>query len=241
MFNAGEPSIGALEVALGGTVLAIRLREGGIRWWNLAYGKGFELNWPRAVSLSGSGAWMAVVTPKGAVRVLDPDTGRDLMRPPVPAADVPVAKMSFIPKKPELLTVDEDGVLTHYDLASSAAGGPSAAGRDLLDFNGTVDAVWGIAGGQMAAIRMPEADRCCIIFVDIAQASVIHEAVDLHRDARVDPHTGHIIEPARASAFLERSSDGTELQVSRALPDDQWVTFGHRGILKASAHAGHKI
>jgi hypothetical protein len=93
----------------------------------------------------------------------------------------------------------------------------------------------------MAAIRMPEADRCCIIFVDIAQASVLHEAVDLHRDARVDPHTGHIIEPARASAFLERSSDGTELQVSRALPDDQWVTFGHRGILKASAHAGHKI
>ena len=241
MFNAGEPSEGAPEVALGGTVLAVRLRAGGVRWWNLAYGKGFELAWPRAVTLSGSGAWMAVVTPRGAVRVLDPDTGRDLMRPPVPTADVPIAKMSFIPKKPELLTVDEDGVLTHYDLAESAAGGPSAEGRDLLDFNGTIDAVWGIAGGKLAAVRMPEGERSCILFVDIRGASVVGEATDLHPDARVDPATGTILEPARASAFLERGTDGSERQVSRALPDDQWVTFGHRGILKASAEAGHTI
>lgn len=241
MFSAGPASEGAAEVALGGTVLAIRMRAGGVRWWNLAYGKGFELEWPRAVALSGSGAWMGVVTPRGAVRILDPDTGRDLMRAPLPTADVPILRMSFIPKKPELLTVDQDGVLTHYDLAGSAAGGAAAEGTDLLDFNGPVDRVWGIAGGRYAAVRLPEEGTSCIIFVDIASASVASETTQLHPDAWVDPANGRIIEPARASAFLERSSDGNELQVSRALPDDQWVTFGHRGILKASPGAGHAV
>jgi hypothetical protein len=184
---------------------------------------------------------MAVVTPRGAVRVLDPNTGRDLMKPPIPTADVPIAKLSFIPKKPGLLTVDEDGVLTHYDLSTSASGGAAAEGTDLLDFNGTVDAVWGIAGGELAAVRLPEKDSCCIIFVDIASASVTHEVTGLNPTARVDPHTGHILEPARAAAILERRSDGGEHQVYRALPDNQWVTFGHRGIVKASADAGQTI
>jgi hypothetical protein len=241
VFNAGAPSEGAPEVVLGGTVLAIRLKAGGIRWWNLAYGKGFELEWPRAVALSGSGAWMGVVTPRGAVRIIDPDTGRDLMRPPIPTADVPTAQMAFIPKKPALLTVDQDGVLTHYDLSIAASGGAAAEGRDLLDFNGSVDRVWGIAGGKYAAVRLPEADRSCIVFVDIAAAEVVYEITDLHPDASVDPATGQILEPVRASAFLERESSGAELQVSRALPDDQWVTFGPRGILKASAEAGHVV
>ncbi len=241
VFNAGAPSEGALDVVLGGTVLAVRMQNGGVRWWNLAYGKGFELEWPRAVALSGSGAWMGVVTPRGAVRILDPDTGRDLMRPPLPTADVPIAQMSFIPKKPELLTVDADGVLTHYDLAGSAAGGASAEGRDLLDFNGPVDKVWGIAGGKLAAVRLPENGRSCVLFVDIASATVVSETTDLHPEAQVDPATGNILEPARASAFLERNSSGEEIQVSRALPDDQWVTYGHRGILKASDGAGRVV
>ena len=182
-----------------------------------------------------------MVTPRGAVRILDPETGRNLMKPPTPTADVPIAHLGFIPKKPELLTVDEDGVLTHYDLSASAAGGAAAEGRDLLDFNGPVDRVWGIAGGKLAAVRLPDEGGSCILFVDIATASVAHEAAGLHKDAVVDPATGNIREPARASAFLERSSDGQELQVSRALPDDQWVTFGHRGILKASSEAGHAV
>ena len=241
VFNAGAPSEGAPEVALGGTVLAIRLKSGGLRWWNLAYGKGFALDWPRTVALSGSGAWMGVVTPRGAVRILDPDTGKNLMQPPNPTADVPIAHMAFIPKKPELLTVDEDGVLTHYDLSGSAAGGPAAEGRDLLDFNGPVDRVWGIAGGKLAAVRLPEDGGSCILFVDIANATVAHEATGLHKDAVVDPASGHILETARAAAFLERDSNGDELLVSRALPDDQWVTFGHRGIIQASAEAGHAV
>ena len=123
----------------------------------------------------------------------------------------------------------------------SAAGGAAAEGQDLLDFNGPVDRVWGIAGGKLAAVRLPEEGGSCILFVDIATASVAHEAAGLHKDAVVDPATGNILEPARASAFLERSSDGQELQVSRALPDDQWVTFGHRGILKVSSEAGHAV
>jgi hypothetical protein len=101
--------------------------------------------------------------------------------------------------------------------------------------------VWGIAGGKYAAVRLPEADRSCIVFVDIAAAEVVYEITDLHPDASVDPATGQILEPVRASAFLERESSGAELQVSRALPDDQWVTFGPRGILKASAEAGHVV
>jgi hypothetical protein len=241
MFNAGPDSVGATSIALGGTVLAVQMKKGGVRWWNLAYGKGFELEWPRAVALSGSGAWMGVITPRGVVRILDPDTGRDLMRPPVPTADVPIARMAFIPKKPELLTVDEEGVLTHYDLTESASGGPSAEGRDLLDFNGSVDAVWGIAGGQLAAVRLPEEDGCCIIFVDIASSEVVGEATNLHALAWVDIQSGRILEPARAGAFVERDQQGAELQVSRALPDDQWVTFGHRGIIRASDGAGQAV
>ncbi len=241
MFNAGPDSAGAPDVSIGGTVLAIRLKRGGVRWWNLAYGKGFELEWPRAVALSGSGAWMGVVTPKGAVRILDPESGKELMKAPIPTADVPIVQLAFIPKKPELLTVDADGVLTHYDLATSAGGGAAAQGRDLLDFKGPVERVWGIAGGQLAAVKLKEGNRALILYVDIQNTTVAHEVADLHPDVWVDINSGNILEPARAGAFVEKRPDGSEHVVSRSLPDDQWVTFGHRGIVRASEGAGSVI
>ena len=57
IFNAGVPSEGAPEVALGGTVLAVRLKSGGLRWWNLAYGKGFALD--------GHGLWLCRAVVRG--------------------------------------------------------------------------------------------------------------------------------------------------------------------------------
>lgn len=238
VFRAGPETSGAPEVALGGTMLAVRLSRGGVRWWDLAYGRGFELDWPRAVALSGSGAWMGVVKPSGGVRILDPNTGSPLMADPLPSADVPVACLSFVPKKPELVVVDQDGVLTHYDLAKSAAGGPAAEGRDLLDFSGPVDRVWGLAGGQHAVVRLIEGESAVLLYVDVHASTVAHEVAGLPVHATVDPMSGQIMLPVRASAFLDRAPNGDELQVSRALPDSEWLTFGPRGIVAASPGAG---
>ena len=47
--------------------------------------------------------------------------------------------------------------------------------------------------------------------------------------------------PTRSSALLERRMNGAESRVYRALPDDEWISFGERGILEASANAAAEL
>ncbi len=240
VFEAGPDTVGTSQVLLGGSVVALRLPNGGARWWDLASNLALELSWPTAVALSGSGTWMAVVTPRGAARILDPSTGHDALPVPVPLADVPIARLAFMNRQPGLLVLDQDGVLGHYDLSESARKGTPARGRDILTFNEPVDALWGPSLGQ-AVLRLPEGDRCTLLVVDIETAQVTAEITDLHPATSVDLETGTILEPVKAGALLERDLSGTEQRVLRSLSGKEWLSFEARGILGASDGAAGAI
>ncbi|MCK6505378.1 WD40 repeat domain-containing protein [Myxococcota bacterium] len=241
VFDAGPTSSGCAAVGVGGNVVAVLLKRGGLRWWDLAQNKGFELEWPRAMALSNGGTWLGVVTPKGAVKVLDPATGRDAVPAPVPLADVPIKAMAFVNRRPDLLVMDEDGVLGHYDLGEALRQGRPGEGRDVLTVNVPVDQLWGITGGQHCAMRLPEGDRCTILWVDVHACEVVHEVTGLAPNTWVDAEHGLILEPARSGALLEREMDGRERRVLRALPEGEWLSFGWRGILDASQGASGAI
>jgi len=237
VFDGGPQTIDVASVGVGGTVVAALLRGGGLRWWELERNRGYELAWPQAMALSNGGTWLGVVTPRGYVHVIDPRTGRDALPPPEPLADCPVKRLAFVNRRPDLLVLDEEGVLGHYDLAAAARGGTPAIGRDVLTINVPVDRIWGITGGRYCAMRLPDGDRCAILWVDINASEVIAEVTDLAPNTWVDAENGLILEPARSSAVLEREMDGTERRVLRSLPDNQWLSFSHRGILEASSRA----
>jgi hypothetical protein len=90
-------------------------------------------------------------------------------------------------------------------------------------------------------VRLPEGDRCAILFVDLHTQTVAHEHAGLHPAAWVDAENGKVLEPVRSAGLLERDMDGSERRVFRALVDDQWVCFGPRGILDASDGAGQAL
>lgn len=241
-FDGGPETSGAAEVGVGGTVVAVLLKRGGCRWWELSQNRGFELKWPLGMCLSGGGTWLGVITPKGAVRVLDPATGKDALPPPTPLAEVPIHLLSFVNRRPDLLVLDKDGVLGHYDLSRSAKENTPGEGRDVLTLNVEVDRIWGITGGQFCALRLPEADgSSTVLWVDIHACEVAYEVRGLHRYAWVDAEYGLLLEPARAGAILERDKDGRERRVLRALPDQQWITYGPKGILEASEGAARTL
>ncbi|MAY81088.1 MAG: hypothetical protein CL930_09935 [Deltaproteobacteria bacterium] len=241
IFDGGPETSGARSIAIGGEVVAVHLAKKGIRWWHLGQNRGYELPWPQYMTLSGSGTWLGVITPKGAVKILDPKTGQDAIAPPQPMADVPVRLMAFINRSPELLVLDEEGVLGHYDLSDSVQGGREAVGRDVLSINVPVDRIWGITGGELAVLRLPEDEKCTLLWVDIHACEVVNEITDLPSDAEIDVENNRIILPARAGAMVELNRKGTELRVLRNLADGEWISFAANGILSASTGAGSTL
>jgi WD40 repeat protein len=241
VFDGGPETSGATEMAVGGSVVAFLLKSGGCRWWDLAQNRGFELHWPTAMAVSGGGTWLGVVTPKGAVKILDPSSGEEATETPVPTADVPITHLSFINRSPELLTMDKDGVLAHFDLGKALTRGTAAHGRDVITINVKVDRIWGITGSQYCAVRIPETSGATILWVDIHACEVVTEVTGLCADVWVDPETGTIVEPTRSSAILERNMNGTEKRVLRSLPDGEWIVFGSNGILDASRNAANAM
>ncbi|MDP6935348.1 MAG: WD40 repeat domain-containing protein, partial [Myxococcota bacterium] len=177
--NLGPETSGAKDVGVGGTVVSVLLASGGVRWWDLSSGRAFELKWPRGMALSGGGTWLGVLTPKGAVKVLDPATGKDAVLPPRIVEDVAVRLLSFVNRRPDLLVLDDDGVLAHYDLGASLRDNEPAQGRDVVTINVEVDRIWGITGGQTCALRLPEGDSCTIVMVDVHACEVVHETTGL--------------------------------------------------------------
>lgn len=235
VFDTGKDSATAKEVAVGGTVVAVQPTSGGVRWWDLGQNLGYQLQWPQAMALSNGGTWLGVVTPKGRVRVLDPATGKDALPAPVPLADnVRVRALAFVNRRPDLLVLDEEGVLGHYDLSASARGGEPAQGEDVVQINGEVDRVWGITGGRLCALRLQEEEGATILWVDLAEKDLVGEVTGLHRQAWVDAENGLVLEPGKAGAIVERGQDGTEQLVYRVLSASEWVAFGWRGVTEHS-------
>jgi len=241
IFDGGPQTSGARDIAVGGSVVAVALASSGIRWWDLSGNRGFELNWPKAMALSGGGTWLGVVTPRGAVKILDPRTGKEAIVDPTPLAEVPVKNLAFFNRQAALVVLDEEGVLGHYDLGRSVESVASAQGRDVLTINVEVDRIWGVTGGQYCALRLPEENSCTILWVDVHAQEVVQEVTGLSSNAWVDVENGTILEPARSSAILERNMSGAERRVIRSLPEGEWIVFGPRGILEASPGAAGAI
>ncbi len=234
IFDGGPETSGCLAVGVGGNVVAAQLAGGGVRWWDLARNRAYELKWPVGMALSHGGTWLGVITPRGAIKVLDPASGKEALADPVPSAEAPARLLSFVNRRPDLLVVDADHILAHYDLGSSIRENRPCEARDVLQFGSAPDRVWGITGGQYAALRLPEGEGCTLVFVDVHAQTVVSEVTGLHRGAWVDAEQGFILEPVRSGGLLEREMSGVERRVLRALPDSQWVCFGKRGILENS-------
>jgi hypothetical protein len=237
IFDGGPETSGTPSVGVGGNVVAAQLASGGIRWWDLARNRAYELKWPIGMALSHGGTWLGVITPRGAIKVLDPASGKEAIPDPLPSADVPARLLSFVNRRPDLLVVDAENILAHYDLAVSVRENRPCEARDVLQFEAAPDRVWGITGGQYAALRIPESGGCTILFVDVHAQTVVSEVTGLHPLAWVDAEQGFILEPARSGALLERDMKGNERRCLRALPDGQWVCFNARGWIDASEGA----
>lgn len=241
LYEGGGETVHAREVAVGGGVVAAQLQSGGVLWVDVGRNKAFRLDWPAVMALSHGGTWLGVVTPRGAVRVLSPVTGQQVVPEPQLTGQAGAKLVAFISRRPDLLVLDGEGVLTHFDLSQSVRDGKPAVGRDVIQLHGTVDRLWGITGGQYAALRFPEGASCSILFVDLSASVVATEVTGLHPAAWVDAEYGLILEPARGSGVLERERDGTERRVLRALSDGEWVAFSERGVLDASESFGQAL
>lgn len=239
LFDGGPETANSPRIAVGGTLVACMLQHGGLRWFDLKANRVLELPWVQQFALSGGGTWLGVVTPRGAVRVLDPATGEDHIPGPEPLADVPVKLLSFINRSPDLLVMDAEGVLGFYDLSVSVTEQRPAQGEDILDFNVPVDQLWGITGRRYAALRVQDYENrtATMLFVDLETSEVVSEIPNLLPYAWVDPETGVILQPAAGNAILELDMYGKEQRVLRALPEGQWVAFGPEGLLDASENA----
>lgn len=235
LLNAGKVVPGTVTVG-GSLVAAMRPGAGG-RFWDLANNRQQDIPGARGVAVSLGGTWVAFVNANGRVRVIDPATGAPAVPDPAPPGDAPVRLIGFVNRRPDLLLVDAEAILTWYDLAASVRDGSPASGKDVLQFSTAPDRLWGITGGKYAAVRLPEGDTCSLLFADIPGQSVVAEVSGLHPAAVVDPETGLILEPTRGAAILEREMTGAERRVLRALPSGEWVCVGPLGILSASVGA----
>ncbi len=240
LLDCGPDTADTIKMEVGGPIVAVALRDGGMRWYDLKNNSVLELPWVQTFALSGSGTWLGVVTPRGEVRVLDPATGKDAIPRPEPLADVPIKQLSFINRRPDMLVLDDEGVMGLYDLTESVTKELPAVGQDVLDFNVDVDRLWGITGGDYAAIRFqePEQGTATIIYCHLRKGEVVSEVPGLLPYAWVDPETGNILQPARGGALLEMDMHGNELKVYRSLPEGEWITFNAKGVLQASDNAG---
>ena len=239
LFDAGVETADTPKLEVGGTVVACMMPRGGLRWYDLKANNVFELPWVQTFALSGGGTWIGAITPKGKVKVLDPATGKNAIPNPEPLADVPVKLVSFVNRRPDMLILDEEGVLGVYDLAVSVREGRPAQGEDILDLNVPVDRLWGITGGRYAALRIQEyqSGTATVIFVDLDKGEVVSEVPNLLPYVWVDPENGFLLQPGRGGAVLEMDMYGQERRVMRSMPGLEWITFGPNGVIDSSGGA----
>jgi hypothetical protein len=192
------------------------------------------------MALSGSGLWLGVITPRGAVKVLDPATGADALVPPEPMGDTPVTQLAFVNRRADLLVVDADGNLSHYDLSEGIRDGKASCGRDVVALDGPIDRLWGVTGNQQCVLRLPGPGTCSLAVVDM-HSGVPTFLEGLPPATVVDVESGAVLSPARGAAVLERTLQGREQRVLRSLSDGQWISFHENGILEASERANEVL
>ncbi|HMV69674.1 MAG TPA: WD40 repeat domain-containing protein [Myxococcota bacterium] len=240
LFDAGPETIESPRVEVGLGVVACLLDRGGMRWFDLRNNRTYDLEWVRDFALTGGGSWLAVLTPRGRVRVLDPTTGEDVIPGLEPFGETPARLLGFVHRRPELLVLDEEGILGLYDLAPAARDGVNPEAYRILSFqDAEIDALWGLADGKRAVVRVqdPESGTASLVTVDLDTGQIIGEVDDLLPYVQVDPANGVILEPSRGNALLERNLDGSEHAVLRSLPNGEWLTFGPQGVIAASQSA----
>lgn len=239
LFQAGDDTVDTprFDVAVG--VVGCLLPQGGLRWTDLTTNQTFNLPWVQDFDLSGGGTWIAVITPKGRVRILDPKSGA-LVMPELPLiGDAPVRQLAFCEASPNLLVLDADGALGLYDLAPAARDGKAADTYLISQIHeANVDQIWGLADGKRAAIRILEADgTATIAYIDLDTGNLSSELAGLIPYASLDPVSGAVVEPTRGAAMLERDALGRETRVMRSLPSGEWITYTHHGVSAASGGA----
>jgi WD40 repeat protein len=240
LFDAGPETAGTSKVEVGGPIVACMLNRGGVRWYDLKNNRVLDLPWAQHFSLSGSGTWLGVITPEGHVRIFDPSTGADDMPSPEPLDPrVPVRLLSFVNRRPDLLVLDEQGVLGVYDLTRAKSEGVPSRGREVLEFSLPVDRLWGITGGRYAALRHQDAatGTASVLYVDLQSGDVAHEVTGLLPYVWVDPEDGTLVQPARGNAIQEFDRSGRDSRVLRSLPEARWICFDERGVLDRSGDA----
>ncbi len=226
LFTGPPDTARPLDVFVGGSYAGVRRRDGGLRWWDLTSNKELELSWPEAAALSGSGTWLAVVTPRGSVRVLDPRTGEEAIPAPTSPRTARIVVVGFVARRPELLAVDQDGHLLRWDLSVSARESRVAQAVDLMKLDAVPLRIVGTARGDCAVLQYPDD----IVVVDLARKTATGLGVRLEDTGAVDAETGHLLLPARGSAILELDTHGVEHAVLRALPFGAFIAFDANGI-----------
>jgi hypothetical protein len=241
--DAGPDSVQTRRFDVATGVVALLLESGGIRWFDLRHDRTFDLAWARDFALTGGGNWLAVLTPKGRVRLLHPATGEDAIEGlgdlPTPG-DSPVRLIAFVHRRPELLMLDDEGVLALVDLLPAARDGGAPVLHRIAAFQDVeIDALWGTQDGRFAVARVqePTDGTATVVTVDLDSGEVVHEVPRLLPYVQVDPARGALLEPGRGSALIERSLDGTEDRVLRSLPGNEWITFDARRLREPSSGA----
>jgi hypothetical protein len=152
---------------------------------------------------------------------------------------VPVRLLSFVNRRPDLLVLDEQGVLGVYDLTRAKSEGVPSRGREVLEFSLPVDRLWGITGGRYAALRHQDVatGTASVLYVDLQSGDVAHEVTGLLPYVWVDPEDGTLVQPARGNAIQEFDRSGRDSRVLRSLPEARWICFDERGVLDRSGDA----
>lgn len=236
LFSAGPDTVDAPRFVVGTGVVAVMLRNGRLRWYDLRANRTFDLDHVADVDVTGGGTWLAVVTRQGNVRIIDPATGDDALPVIQPIGDTPIRLAAFVAGRPELLLLDQEGILGLVDLAPAARDGEEVVSWRIAALRrADVDQLWGLEDGRHAVVRVQEKDdTATFVTFDLDTGEATHEVTGQSAFLTLDAASGHILEPATGNAVLERGPDGAPLRVLRSLPGDGWVTFDHEGVRAAS-------
>jgi hypothetical protein len=232
-----DQSSRATSIAIGGSVVCTRTPGGGMQWWNLETAHRQQMDNVNAMAMTAGGTWIACVDGEGRIRLLHPNTGQDVLRSPEMPEGSAVRKLAFINRRPELLVLDHEGRLCHFDLGQAVRLSETPKARVLHHLESHANALWGITGGRLVLVRTPTGDRANILAIDIATGDIIHELKGVQFRTSADPETGHLLEPGRSAGLLEMDLEGRHLRVLRSLSSTEWLAFGPKKIEECSPGA----
>ncbi len=231
LFDGHADTQGAVRIDVAPNRVAVLRRGGGVRWWDLANNLEFELGWPVGFSLSGSGAWLAGITPAGGVRILDAASGREATLAPSVPSGFRLAHVGFVSRNPALVGIDESGLLLHWDFEESTRNGLPARPRELVQLSGiVVERVGGLTSGSHVWVRFREGRGNGVVFVTTPTGQVSHELRGIPDPMAIDGDHGPVVVPGPGAAIVDLSPSGDALLVRRSVAGQGWFTFDEDGI-----------